>query len=174
MPDSLSRVTLYALLAPSGVALPVPPLTSMPEVANRAAKSPGHAEIQLIKTVSVNKSGEFLPEQKRTDILESYLAAVSAAKQYVYIENQYFRSTEIVDRIISRHSQVPQLQVILVIPIAPEELTSLKSSDIKTSHPIAVQIEQIDRLQAALGLNFGVFSLVAPHPIHQEELYGCG
>jgi phospholipase D1/2 len=156
----ITRLTGFAAIAPPGALLPVPALTQLKDLGNRAARTPGRAAVQLLRTVSLDKSGQLLPDLKRMDVLESYGAAIDAAKEYVYFENQYFRSSEIVEMIIARHKAVPQLQCIVVLPIAPEELTSRASADPKALHPIAVQIEQIERLSAALGPNFGIFSLV--------------
>lgn len=156
----LGRISIYAASAPEGTVLPISSLTQMPDPGDRAVRTSSRSVVQALRTITINKSNQFLPEEKRTDVLESYVAAIGVAKQYIYMENQYFRSSEIVDAVLARHKEVPGLQFILVIPIAPEELTSRKSADPKALHPIAVQIEQINRLKAALGTSFGVFSLV--------------
>jgi phospholipase D1/2 len=156
----LNRLTAFAAATPDGGVLPIPSLSPIPDLGDRATKRPGSSVVQALRTVSINKSGQFLPDLKRQDILDTYSAAIGSAKHFIYMENQYFRAPEITDLIIARHKEVPRLQFILVIPIAPEELTDPKSADTKVLHPIAVQIEQIERLKTSLGKNFGVFSLV--------------
>lgn len=156
----IARISALAAVAPASTALPFTKLTAAADAGLRAALRPGTDAVQALRTMSVNKAGQVLPDVKRQDVLEAYAAAIGAATSYVYLENQYFRAPEITDLLIARHGKIPKLQVIVVIPIAPEELTDLKSIDPMVSHPIAVQIKQIERLQAALGANFGVFSLV--------------
>ena len=54
------------------------------------------------------------------EVLELYLASIRAAKRYIYIENQYLTSEEIADALVSRLREVPELEVLVVAPWAPE------------------------------------------------------
>ena len=154
------RVMVMRSVKPDKGILPVTKLTMAPDPASRSDKAPGTDVVQALRTVSVDQRLLPLPKTKCADILDAYSQAIGEARKFVYLENQYFRASEFTDLLIDRHKEMPRLQVILVIPIAPEELTDLKSADIRDLHPVAVQIKEIERLMDALGSNFGVFSLV--------------
>ena len=56
-----------------------------------------------------------------TGILEAYERAINNAERYIYIENQYFTSPEIVNALIARlkDPSKPKLQIILVLEFPP-------------------------------------------------------
>jgi phosphatidylserine/phosphatidylglycerophosphate/cardiolipin synthase-like enzyme len=154
------RVGELEAVKPDKGILRFPKLTVASDPGRRAEKTPGTDVVQALRTVSVDQPGRPLPEVKRADIRDAYSRAIDAAQSFVYLENQYFRSPEFTKLLIARHRKVPRLQVILVIPIAPEELSDPKSADARDLHPAAVQIKEIERLIDAFRDNFGVFSLV--------------
>ncbi|WP_300450474.1 phospholipase D family protein [Accumulibacter sp.] len=164
-----ARIGGFAAVMPAKGELPFSALTPIRDPGRRTGRTPGTDAAQVLRTISADKAGQFVPEIKREDIFEAYARAIGGAEQYVYLENQYFRSTPLTDAIIARHAEAPRLQVILVIPVAPEELTDLAAADPKALHPVAVQIKELKRLQAALGPNFGVFSLVLPQRARRRK-----
>jgi phosphatidylserine/phosphatidylglycerophosphate/cardiolipin synthase-like enzyme len=101
-----------------------------------------------------------VPDVVRDDVLNSYKNAINRAMTFIYIENQYLRDTRIADWIIERTQSRTQLIVIIVVPVAPEEVNAAGSSDPITDHGLALQKGILDRLAAALGSRFGVFSMV--------------
>ncbi|MBI3072973.1 MAG: hypothetical protein HYY84_12735 [Deltaproteobacteria bacterium] len=74
---------------------------------NRAQPSyAGGATVQLTTT---------MPDPwNEHSILESWLAAISQAKSFIYIEDQYFRSTVLNDAITARMNAVPDLKLVVV------------------------------------------------------------
>jgi phosphatidylserine/phosphatidylglycerophosphate/cardiolipin synthase-like enzyme len=56
---------------------------------------------------------------------------------------------------------VPELQVIVVLPVAPEEVNEKGGADRITQHGLFLQHGVLTRLADALGVNFGMFSLIA-------------
>jgi uncharacterized membrane protein YdjX (TVP38/TMEM64 family) len=52
-------------------------------------------------------------------VRELYLASIGAARRYIYIENQYLTSDEIADALVSRLHEVPELELLVVMPRAP-------------------------------------------------------
>ena len=81
----------------------------------------GDVELQVVRTVPEN-TYRFAP---RGDFsaLETYMAALRSAQQFVYLENQFLWSPEIVD-ILSEHLENPpssDFRVLLVLPRRPSD-----------------------------------------------------
>jgi phosphatidylserine/phosphatidylglycerophosphate/cardiolipin synthase-like enzyme len=123
---------------------------------------PGNATAQLHRTVSTAISG-YPPvvtlTTVRDDIARTYEKVISLASDYVYIENQYVRSGDVADFLIKRFKANKQLQVILVVPVVPEELEEGKGDRI-TKEGLFLEFQALTKLQAALGRNVGIYSLV--------------
>ncbi len=128
----------------------------------------GPSMAQIHRTLSVGAKSALAPppanlfQTVRSDVLEGYQRAIEQAQRYVYFENQYFRSRQIAEALIARRSQNPRLQVIVVLPVAPEEFDETLLDDPLVAQPIALQNEIIAALRAAFGTDIGFFSLVAP------------
>jgi phosphatidylserine/phosphatidylglycerophosphate/cardiolipin synthase-like enzyme len=82
-------------------------------------------------------------------IFRSYLAAIAQANKYVYIENQYFRDPDLTGALIRRMEEVPELRVIVVVPVQAEDEANMSESEPRQFARFAdqVQFEQIDRLR---------------------------
>ena len=64
-------------------------------------------------------NAEVLPHGE-TGVLEAYQRAIMKAEEYIYIEDQYFNSEEIVEAIKARMIERPQLEVIIVMNPRPD------------------------------------------------------
>ena len=69
--------------------------------------------VQVTRSLQGNNAFSGLPQGEAT-ILESYLRAIKNAQDFIYLENQYFTSSEIVDALIFAMKQSPVLQLILL------------------------------------------------------------
>ena len=85
--------------------------------------------VQVLRTLpgdtfSISDSGELTADYKHgeTSVLEAYQRAIANAKDYVYIEDQYFTAPEIVTALIERMNSPDgsNLQVILVLNPKPD------------------------------------------------------
>ena len=54
------------------------------------------------------------------EVLELYLASIRRAQRYIYIENQYLTSHEVAEALVSRLREVPELELLVITPWAPE------------------------------------------------------
>jgi len=72
----------------------------------------------MFTTQTPDPNVENLPHGE-TGILESYQRAIMKAEEYIYIEDQYFNSREIVTAIQQRMIEKPNLEVILVLNARP-------------------------------------------------------
>ncbi|MGH7847172.1 MAG: phospholipase D-like domain-containing protein [Candidatus Binatia bacterium] len=85
------------------------------------------ASVQVLRTLpghtfkANGPNDEDLPHGE-TGILEAYERAINNAERYIYIENQYFTSPEIIDALIGRMKDTakPKLQIILVLNFRPD------------------------------------------------------
>jgi len=90
----------------------LPPVTPTPTA--------GHVEVQVVRTVP---DGTY-PQLPRGDfrILESYLRALRAAQRFIYLENQFLWSPEILEVLREKlaHPPTPDFRVLLVLPAKPD------------------------------------------------------
>lgn len=80
---------------------------------------PGGATLQVTRTLRGAHRYAGLPAGE-TGILESYLRALANARRFVYLENQYLTSIEIVDALVRAIADHPELQLIAVINTRPD------------------------------------------------------
>lgn len=92
---------------------PAPPLTA------GADQDEKIASLQLIRTLN---EGVFpAPLDKgENGILEAYLRAIGNAKQYIYLENQYFTNDSVASALVAALKAQPTLQIIMLINITPD------------------------------------------------------
>jgi phosphatidylserine/phosphatidylglycerophosphate/cardiolipin synthase-like enzyme len=115
---------------------------------------------QVHRTLSVNNVFSATPLTIRNDIQLSYRKAIELAESFVYIENQYVRSTRLREWLERRAKEALELRVIMVVPVAPEEFSNTKGADALTEHGMFLQRTLIERLQEVFGERFGVFSML--------------
>jgi len=82
--------------------------------------------LQVIRTLpgkffsSSNQTPPINITHGETGILEAYQRAIANAENYIYIEDQYFTSPEIAKSLISRMKEKENLQLIILVNIAPD------------------------------------------------------
>jgi phosphatidylserine/phosphatidylglycerophosphate/cardiolipin synthase-like enzyme len=122
---------------------------------------------QILRTIARNeKSESFSYKTIRKDIYEAYRNAIKKAENFIYIENQYFRSKELTDDLIqawySKKEEKKDLQIIIVVPVAPEEVSGA-TIDEPTNHGIYLQNENFKRLRKQISPeSIGIFSMIEP------------
>jgi phosphatidylserine/phosphatidylglycerophosphate/cardiolipin synthase-like enzyme len=85
------------------------------------------ASVQVLRTLPGGifkkkvEGDEDLPHGE-TGILEAYQRAIHNAERFIYLENQYFTATEIIDALIQRLNDTskPKLQLIFVLNLKPD------------------------------------------------------
>lgn len=128
--------------------------------AKLTSTTPPKIPSQIHRTISKKGADPTgIPSVVREDILEGYLQAISQAEDYIYIENQYFREKSIGDAIIQRHSEVTDLQTIIVLPRVIEEFLNSKGDEL-SQHGAALQFEILDSMTKQIGSNLGLFTMV--------------
>jgi phosphatidylserine/phosphatidylglycerophosphate/cardiolipin synthase-like enzyme len=74
--------------------------------------------IQIVRTVSARKFDDQPDGEK--GILEAYLRAFNMAKDFIYLENQYFTNNTIGDALVEAMKHNPNLQTIMLLNIRPD------------------------------------------------------
>ena len=93
------------------------PLPAPTEPADRR----GETEVQVLRTVP-EKTYDFAPDGAFT-ILEAYLRALRSAEHFIYLENQFLWSPEVVDVLADKleHPPRPGFRILLLLPARPSD-----------------------------------------------------
>lgn len=153
--------SFISLSDPGGRALPaIPVAIPVPVPSSAVPAGSGPAVAQLWRTLS--KNGLLTPTTNlRADVEEGFERSITNAEHFVYIENQYVRDPQIAEWLIERRVKVPDLVVILVVPIAPEEVSDSEGVDPITAKGLLLQKAIINDLALNFKTNFGVFSMIS-------------
>jgi phosphatidylserine/phosphatidylglycerophosphate/cardiolipin synthase-like enzyme len=90
--------------------------TLPPAIAPAPLTGEATSTVQMVRTVADGMYDAVPKGDFR--ILESYIRALSAAQRFVYLENQFLWSPEIVDLLVDklRHPPVPDFRVVVLLP----------------------------------------------------------
>jgi len=111
----------------------------------------GECAVQLVRTLSCQQFDSMPGGEK--GILEAYLRGFASAKEFIYLETQYFTNDAIGDGLVNALQSEPQLKVIVLLNIEPDVPT----------YPFK-QRRLITRIRRAIGQTptgpqrFGVFT----------------
>lgn len=117
------------------------------EIPSARPSAAGHRAVELAWTSPAGLLGA-APSH---GILHAYEEAIARAKEYVYVENQYFTSPRIEVALREALAREPRLEVVLVLNV---------HMDIPTYD--TWQAQRLDALREAGGERVGVFSLWSP------------
>jgi PLD-like domain len=141
----------------SGKWLDADPVTAITATPASTTAAGGPATGQLLRTVASTQVSQALPVNQRADIEESIQQAIAQAQSFIYIENQYVRD----ERLTTWLSGVGQnVVVILVLPIAPEEMAAPGGADKVTLKGVFLQDKIIKTLRTSLAGRFNAYSMV--------------
>ncbi|WTW98879.1 phospholipase D-like domain-containing protein [Streptomycetaceae bacterium NBC_01309] len=152
--------TFVGIPGPAGLGTPGKTVVpSVPVPSTPVPSGTGPATAQLWRTLSTNSVAFPVPANIRDDIQEGYEAAIAHANHFVYVENQYVRSTELAEWLIDRRGDRPELKLIIMLPVAPEEVAG--TLDPVTEHGLFLQHQTLAALIDAFGADIGIHSMVA-------------
>ncbi|CAN5781340.1 hypothetical protein BH18ACI4_BH18ACI4_17370 [soil metagenome] len=110
----------------------------------------GKVAMQVLRTMPGNSRflspfpGAQPIQHGETSVLEAYQRAIARAKEFIYIEDQYFTNSAIVDALIARMEQETKLQLILVLNLNPEDFPGYTRKQIKNIKLIRKKISNPD------------------------------
>lgn len=124
----------------------------------------GAATVQTVRTISRRSKNPFAvgPRPDVMEIAEAHRRLIGSAERLLYIEAQFLRYRDAARWIASRASQRPELEVILVMPNAPEEVAYDGDRRAPHRHGEWLQAQALATLQRSLGPRLGVFALAKP------------
>ena len=158
----------------------IDPLDPMPEpVALPPATEGGTATGQLLRTQSRKSRRLFAlgPSRHIRELMQAHRAIIFSAKRTLYIEAQFFRSRRAAGWIIEAARRNPKLEVILLMPQAPDEVAfEGQGHNPAHRHGEWLQAKAVGKLRRKLGNRVGLFALGRKAPLDEaeKELVGDG
>ena len=160
--------------APEGVeAIPTCPQVGPIDLDVRESPAArGKARVAPLRTISSQAKSTLSrsPESSTREILDAYRSAIAEAEHLIYIETQFLRSKTIVDCLLERAKQNERLEVMVLLPLVPEEALVPGEPDIATKHGQHLQNEWLTRLREEIGARFGVFTLLRDGPADPDPV----
>jgi len=122
----------------------------------------GVAMVQTVRTVSRRSLRIFAvgPRPDVMEIAEAHRRLIGTAERLLYIEAQFFRYSDAARWIVARARACPALQVIIVMPNAPEEVAYDGDRRSPHRHGEWLQAQAIATLRRELGDRIGVQRLL--------------
>jgi len=111
--------------------------------------------MQMLRTISVDGTVSTW-DTKRNDIKEVYRRAIKGARKFLYLENQYFRDTDLADWIVAAGNAHPALHVIMVVV---NNAGADDGANAITDHGNHLQHETFERIADALGRRASFYTM---------------
>ncbi|MDF1735299.1 MAG: phospholipase D family protein [Minwuia sp.] len=108
-------------------------------------------------------------ESECADIATAVASTIGAAREFIYIESQYLREARVADWLIRSAERYPGIEIIVLLPIAPDRLSPDDEWSSATRHGHWLQWRNIERLRQRLGARFGVFTLLSRQPRTDDD-----
>lgn len=161
-----SQKFLDQAVAPPKIA-PLPAERRLPELPTRIKsddEDKGDLEVKPLRTMSKQRRSHFSrsPISQITEIRDAYLEIIAGAEKFLYIENQYIRSTEIAEALARRAREQKRLELILLLPLMPEDAFVEDEPNIATRHGQYLREKNTDLIFEAFGERVGIFSMQMP------------
>jgi len=118
--------------------------------------------VQALKTLSRRRNGPFAirPHPIQRDFEEAYEQLIPEARRLIYIETQFFRWLPLARRLAARLRSAPDLELLMVIPMAPEDVAFLHDRGAAARHGEWLQSRCLEMVKRAAPERVGIFSLV--------------
>jgi hypothetical protein len=156
-----------------GRQLMLDPLTEAPSVAEGSVPAGGTATVQLVRTLSKRSTSPFAigPRPCIRELKAAHRKVIRAARRLLYVEAQFFRSKVAADWIEKALRDNPELEVIILIANAPEEVAFDGQTDnLAHRHGEHLQARALGRLLRRAGpRRVGLFTLAKQAPVGWNE-----
>lgn len=114
----------------------------------------GSLAIQVLRTYPArHPEYPFAPEGERS-VARAFAKAIKRARSLIYLEDQYFWSTEIANLLAAALRKHPSLQLIVVVPRFPDKDSSLSGPPARLAQARAMKI-----VKAAGGERVGIYDI---------------
>lgn len=141
------------------MATPIP--VTRDEAGHEDESVSGESSVQLVRTQSKRQWSPFAlgPTPAVTEIEQAHCALFETAREFVYIETQFFRSQPLSEALARAGRDNPRLRVVVVLPAAPEDVAFEGNTGPDARHGEWLQVRALDRLGDAFGDRLVVASL---------------
>lgn len=159
------RATVDEWIDGCGRELMLDPLTEI-EGERKAQEVEGKATVQLARTMSLKSDGLFAigPVHGIRELKAAHRELILSARRQLYIEAQFFRSNAAADWIEAALRASPQLEVIILVANAPEEIAFEGQTDnLAHRHGEHLQARALGRLLRKAGPHRVGFFTLAKH-----------
>jgi phosphatidylserine/phosphatidylglycerophosphate/cardiolipin synthase-like enzyme len=131
----------------------------------------GAATVQMLRTRSRLRKSPFAfgPKPWVRELEAAHRRVIMSAERLLYIEAQFLRYKQAARWIAARARQRPDLDVIILLPNAPEEVAFDNDRNPAHRHGEWLQAGSLRYLRRKLGRRLGLFSLAKPAPLSDEE-----
>ncbi len=122
--------------------------------------------LRLLRTLSKPKRGlmHFGPAPLVDELRKAHLALVRRAKRLIYFESQYFRDLGLAKALAAAARQTPDLQMILILPAAPDEVAFEGKRGLDSRFGEAMQARALRIIRKVFGKRLFVASPAQPRP----------
>lgn len=136
---------------------PLDPIDRPPQVPAPA----GPARAQVLRTLSCYNPRPFAfgPRAYIRELEAAHRKIIFSAERLLYIEAQFFRFQQAARWIVERARQMPDLNIIMVLPNAPEEVAFEGDTNPAHQHGEWLQARALGYLRRRLGNRIGFFAL---------------
>lgn len=158
---------------------PPPPLPNLvsPEKAP-APEAPamnGSETFDTRLTLSSPRPGAFSfgPETTEEGNLQAALDIIGAARRFLYLETQFLRSARIARALAEAADARPELELVTILPFAPEHYAFEKKRDSAVRHGEALQVAAVRRVRLAYRDRCAVLSPAKPTRRSPEDSFAA-
>lgn len=132
----------------------------------------GGATVQVLRTRSRVRRSPFAfgPKPWVRELEAAHRRVIMSAERLLYIEAQFLRYWPAAKWIAARARQRPDLDVIILLPNAPEEVAFEGDRNPAHRHGEWLQTRSLRYLRRKLGRRLGLFSLAKPAPLTEGEV----
>ncbi len=109
------------------------------------------------------------PETVSDGLLQAHLAAIRAARTFIYIETQYFRDRRIAAALAEAGRKNPKLSVLMLLPAAPEVIAFETELSLDARYGEYLQARAIKQVRKVFGDRFYIVSPVQPRAIGKGD-----
>lgn len=129
------------------------------------------SDLKLLRTFSLPRCGAFCmaPAARITEHESAHLKLFAEAEDQIYIETQFLRHTPLTKALCQAAEREPDLQLMLILPAAPERVLFEGDRSLNARHAHGLQVKQIDRLRAAFGDRMALMTPAQPRPAREDE-----
>ncbi|ETA49310.1 phospholipase D family protein [Ponticoccus alexandrii] len=128
-------------------------------------------EVKLLRTFSNPCPGpaRISPQPKAMDHETAHHKLFAEAERFIYIETQFLRHAPIADALCEAARRAPDLQLLTIMPAAPDRVLFEGDRSINARHAHGLQVAQMDKLRTAFGERYTALCPAQPRSRNPDE-----